>query len=254
LGRFSIKEFGFEDLDKKRLKLEVVIAGFAVVIALTGMIMSVIKLSECLKIRTPHFLTDISDRSIEPGDYVKIDFDCSYDTLKYEGIKTYTLRLAGKEEYVYAEDPDPAQGYWYFRDYGFFDNPMQSVGYTPDQPFTVIAAAVGDERKLGNLKYYLSEFNGVTSYNVPNTEENTYFEYYFERINVKKVREAAYMWLFAAAVGIAGVVIAVKWAIRDQEFHINIKRFERDNEKARQALQDFYIDRRKNSEKRRRKL
>ncbi|MBO4416361.1 MAG: hypothetical protein J5824_10345 [Lachnospiraceae bacterium] len=196
MGRFSIKEFGFDDLDKKRLKLEAVIVGFAVVIALTGMIMSVIKLSECLKIRTPHFLTDISDRSIEPGDYVKIDFDCSFDTLKYNGIKTYTLRLAGREEYVYAEDPDPRQGYWYFRDYGFFDNPMQSVGFSPDQPFTVIAAAVDAGGKLDNLRYNLEnpeKFNGVTTYNVPNTVEDTYFEYYFERVNVKKVREAAYM-------------------------------------------------------------
>ncbi len=257
MSSFGIKEFGFEDLDKKRLRLEAVIVGFAVVIALTGVVMSVIKLSECLKIRTPHFFTGISDRSIESGDYVKIDFDCSFDTLKYESAKTYTLRLAGREEYVYAEDPDPAQGYWYFRDFGFFDDPMLSVGYMPDHPFTEIVTAVRAERKLENLKYKLENpesFFGVTAYNVPNTVENTYFEYYFERVNVKKVREAAYLWIGVTVIGIAGVIIAVKWAIRDQMLHINFTRFEKNNEKARQAMQDFYTDRRKKDEKRRRKL
>ncbi|MCR5323945.1 MAG: hypothetical protein K6E85_11820 [Lachnospiraceae bacterium] len=252
---FEIGGIKWSELDKKRLRFEAVILGAAIAILIAGITMSAIRLAECLKIRTPHFLTSIGmTDGIEPGDYMKIEFDCSFDTMKYNGTKMYTLRLAGKNEYIYAEDPDPREGYWYFRDYGFFERPMESVSYTPPQPYTVIARAVRDRSSLERFRNELEhpeEFFGVKTYNVPNTVENTLFDYYFDRVNVVKVREGAYLWLFITAVGLAGTVFAIKWAINDQQTHMNFKRFEKNNERARTALDEFYTDRRKKAEKRR---
>ena len=228
------------------MALEAAVVGAALAIVIFGLVRLIPGIVKCLRLRTPLYLSSADISHLEAGKYYKIDYDCCFSSNYDIGGSSLTyviLRLSGSGGYVYAIDPDPAQGYWYWRDYDYFENALSSTRYTPASPHTIIGVATKDERISDMLRWVLENpetFFGVVTAPLPNTTEDTFFDYYFVRADLQQEEMHLVLWLVITLVGIAATVLAVKWAMYDQILHRDLRHFDEQNEKARQATNDFY--------------
>ena len=232
------------ELDIKRLKLEIAVVSAAVVFCVVSLAGFIPGLISCLKLRTPQYIRSIRSPELIDGAYVKIDYDCCFTSNSGYGSRCVTVRLSKKNEYLFALDWDDRLGYWYWKDYDYFENPFDSVDFKPSQPHSFVGRVEKDGLNLDVIRLIAFEEPETYAHEpVPNTLDNTLFDYYIVRMDPQHEEARMVGWFVLSLVGAVAVVCAVKWAINDQRVHMGFKRFEQRNAQAKQATEDYYNSR-----------
>ena len=252
----GIRNLDREDLDKKRLILEIIVIAVFVVLFVGGFFLSVKQLGIWTKVSAPEYVSDIKADTLIPGNVVRIRYDSVFTanlTTHPEGsgvLKYVVLKLSGKNEYIWAVHPDSVQGYMYWDDKDYYESPFASVGFEPAEPHSLIGFVRNDPDTLSDLKEQLA-VKGKTSPSVPeaiqtadyvsgpNTISDTCVAYFIEVADKSREGRLLLMYLGAMIIGGIGTIIARRWAIHEQAELRRVRRFEQNSAAADAAWKQY---------------
>lgn len=139
-------------------------------------------------IQSPETISSVKDSAFYDGNYVTFDFDCVLDAYYNKSVYWYEynfglLRLADKEEYVYASIHSSNKLSWNDCDYFPNTKAAESVNFRPDKPHRFIGRVeVFEPVTSSHIQDRIEDKSFGAEYQMINKAENTNTLYYVDII------------------------------------------------------------------------
>lgn len=168
-------------------------------------------LRTCLGMRHPEPVTGKNVAALREGNVVSVEYECAfeggYSSYEYWFFRMITkeyvaLRLAGKEEYVYATTAEESEKF--FEKGYYFSELAEAKEFVPGETFIFVGKVEKlSTKSIGVLQKKVRKPKGEP-FAVPNTEENTNFTYRI--VHIEPEEELNRLWGRLTLLIIDGIV------------------------------------------------
>jgi len=150
---------------------------------------------------------------LRSGTVVTVAYECAFD-----GYVTFTnggtdypwaaLKLCGKDEYIYVRGNDRKEMFW--KGIPFFQDVKHSEGFVPEKTFYFTGLV--EKIKEGDKEHLLEKMEAAKDQNfgVPNTPENSNFEYMIQYVEPSEELNQMFGWLTCTIILAVIFVVALR--------------------------------------------